>query len=227
MNRLRVDWCASAAAKYAVERWHYSGTMPPIKTVRMGVWWDGVFKGAVIFSRPCRNQHLMFGLAPQEVCELGRVALDRHEGFHVTEVVARAIRMLKQRCPDLRLIVSFADPAEGHVGRIYQAGNWIYTGESAAARMLVHQGKKLHRRHYTGATFDNPRAKPPPGSVWVPVPGKHRYLMPLDRRMRRAVEPLRKPYPRPADALAEGAGHQPGEAVRARPSASPTSESAP
>jgi hypothetical protein len=221
MSRLRVDWCASAAAKFAVERWHYSETMPPIKTVRMGVWWDGVFKGAVIFSRPCRNQHLMFGLAPQEVCELARVALDRHEGFHVTEVVARAIRMLKRRCPDLRLIVSFADPAEGHIGKIYQAGNWIYTGESAAARMLVHQGKKLHRRHYTGATFDNPRAKPPPGSVWIPVPGKHRYLMPLDRAMRRQVERLRKPYPRSADALAEGTGHQPGQVVRAHPSASP------
>jgi hypothetical protein len=136
VSRLRVDWCSSAAATWAVEHWHYSETMPPIKTVRVGVWWDDRFVGAVIFSRPCRNQHLMFGLEPQQVCELARVALDRHEGFHVTEVVARAIKMLKRRCPDLRLIVSFADPAEGHVGRIYQAGNWIYTGKSAAARVV-------------------------------------------------------------------------------------------
>ena len=220
MSALRVDWCSSEAATWAVKHWHYSRTMPPIKTVRVGVWWGDRFKGAVIFSRPCRKQHLMFGLEPQEVCELARVALDRHEGFHVTEVVARAIKLLKERCPDLRLIVSFADPAKGHIGRIYQAGTWLYSGKSAPARILVHQGRELHRRHYTGATFDNPRAKPPPGSVWVPVPGKHRYLMPLDRRMRRQVERLRQPYPQPADALAEGAGHQPGQAVRARPSAS-------
>ena len=191
--------------------------MPPGKTVRMGVWWGCAFKGAVIFSRPCRNQHLMFGLAPQEVCELARVALDRHEGFHVTQVVARAIKMLERRCPDLRLVVSFADPGEGHVGRIYQAGNWIYCGTSAPSLVLMHRGQKFHRRYFTGVTFGNPAPKPPAGSVWVPVPGKHRYLMPLDRRMRRAVELLRKPYPRPADALAEGAGHQPGEAVQARP----------
>lgn len=220
MSRLRVDWCSTPAARFAVEHWHYSGTLPVVKTVRLGVWWDEQFKGAIVFSRPCRNQHLMFGLRPEEVSELGRVALDRHEGFHVTEAVARALRLLKQRCPGLRLVVSFADPAEGHLGRIYQAGNWIYTGTSAPARMLVHQGRKLHRRHYTGSTFDNPKAKPPPGSVWVPVPGKHRYVMPLDRRMRRQVLKLRKPYPQPADALTEGAGPQPGEAVRPRPSAS-------
>lgn len=201
-------------------RWHYSRTMPPIKTVRLGVWWDGQFKGAVIFSRPCRNQHLMFGLQPAEVCELARVALDRHEGFHVTAVVSRALKKLKERCPALRLVVSFADPDQGHVGRIYQAGNWIYSGQSAGARVLVHQGKRLHRRHYTGTTFDNPRAKPPRGSVWVPVPGKHRYLMPLDKRMRRFVEKLRRPYPQHADALAEGAEDQLGQAVRTRPSAS-------
>ena len=220
MSRLRVDWCSTKAATFAVTHWHYSRTMPVVKTVRLGVWWDGRFVGAVVFSRPCRNQHLMFGLRPEEVSELGRVALDRHEGFHVTEVVARAMKLLKQRCPGLRLVVSFADPAEGHLGRIYQAGNWIYTGTSAAAQILVHQGRKLHRRHYTGATFDHPKAKPPPGSVWVPVPGKHRYVMPLDRRMRKQMLKLAKPYPQPADALKEGAGHQPGEAVRPRPSAS-------
>ena len=220
MSRLRVDWCSTKAARFAVEHWHYSGTLPVVKTVRLGVWWDDRFAGVIVFSRPCRNQHLMFSLRPEEVSELGRVALDRHEGFHVTEVVARALKLLQQRCPGLRLVVSFADPAEGHLGRIYQAGNWIYTGRSAPARVLVHQGKKLHRRHYTGSTFDHPKAKPPPGSVWVPVPGKHRYVMPFDRRMRKQVLKLSKPYPQPADALTEGAGHQPGEAVRPRPSAS-------
>ncbi|HBP17397.1 MAG TPA: protein Mom [Planctomycetes bacterium] len=221
MSRLVVDWCSTKAATFAVKRWHYSRTMPVVKTVRLGVWWEGRFKGAVIFSRPCRNQHLMFGLRPEEVAELGRVALDRHEGFHVTAVVAKALKKLRLRCPDLRLVVSFADPAEGHVGRIYQAGNWIYTGTSAPARMLVHQGKRLHRRHYTGSTFDHPKATPPPGSVWIPIPGKHRYVMPLDRRMRKQVLRLSKPYPQHADALTEGAEDQLGEVVRPHPSASP------
>jgi len=197
VNRLRVEWCSVKAARYAVSHWHYSRTMPPIKTVRLGVWWDGPCKGAVIFSRPCRNQHLMFGVDQTEVCELARVALDHHEGFHVTAVVSRALKKLRQRCPKLRVVVSFADPSEGHVGRIYQAGNWIYTGRSGGAKVLVHQGKKLHRRSYTGANFGSPKASPPPGSVWIPVPGKYRYVMPLDKRMRRQLKALARPYPQP------------------------------
>jgi hypothetical protein len=220
VSRLRIDWCTTDAARFACGRWHYTGSTHPIKPVQVGVWWDGKFAGVVVFARPARNQHVMFGLRPEQVCELARVALDRHEGFHVTEVVAQALRMLKQRCPKLRLVVSFADPVQGHVGRIYQAGNWIYSGTSASARVLVHQGKRLHRRYFTGSTFGNPAPKPPKGSVWVPVPGKHRYLMPLDRRMRRQIERIRKPYPQHADAQVEGAEHQLGEAVQARPSAS-------
>lgn len=198
-------------------RWHYSRSMPVGRTVKVGVWWGGVFKGSVVFARACRTQHVAFGLKVEEVCELVRVALDKHEGFHVTEVVARAIRMLKQRCPGLRLIVSFADPAEGHVGRIYQAGNWIYTGESAAARMLVQGKRKLHRRAYTGVNFSvNPRVKVPLGASWVTVPGKHRYFMPLDKRMRRQLESLRLPYPAVA-AKAGLAPSEPGGATPTRP----------
>jgi len=223
VSRLKVDWCSHEAAKFATTHWHYSRSMPVIKTVRLGVWWDDVFKGAVIFSRPCRNQHLMFGLQPTEVCELGRVALDRHEGFHVSAVISRSLKKLRARCPKLRVVVSFADPAEGHLGRIYQAGNWIYTGTSEAARILVHRGKRIHRRNYTGAAFGRPRVAPPQGSVWVPTPGKHRYVMPLDRRMRKALLLLAKPYPKSAGALTEGAGHQPGEVVRSHPSASESS----
>lgn len=222
MSRLRVEWCSTKAATFAVTHWHYSRTLPAGKTVRLGVWWDGRFMGAVVFSRPGRNQHLMFALRPEEVSELARVALDRHEGFHVTEVVARAMKLLRQRCPGLLLVVSFADPAEGHLGRIYQAGNWIYTGRSAASRSLLHNGHKLHKRSYTGSNFGRPRTPPPPGSAWVPVPGKHRYVMPLDRRMRKHVLKLSKPYPQHADALTEGAGHQPGEVVQPHPSASST-----
>lgn len=230
MNRLRVDWCSVKAARFAVLNWHYSQTMPIAKTVRLGVWFEGAFKGAVIFGRACRNQHLMFGVRKEEVCELARVALDQHEGFHVSAVVARALKRLKERCPGLRLVVSFADPAQGHEGKIYQAGNWIYLGTSAPVQVLVHQGKRLHRRKYTGVAFGRPRTTPPPGSVWITTPGKHRYAYPLDRRTRRRLQRLARPYPAheptSADARAAGAEHQLGLAVQPRPSASPRPPSA-
>ena len=48
---LRLDWCTYKAAKYAVEHWHYSRRMPDPKCAKIGVWEDGHFIGAVIFSR--------------------------------------------------------------------------------------------------------------------------------------------------------------------------------
>ena len=223
-DRLRVDWCSTAAARFAVENWHYSKTMPTAKTVRCGVWWGDEFRGAVVFGMACRNGHKMFRLKDTEVCELARVALDQHPEFTVTAVMSRALKLLRQQCPGIRIIVSFADPAEGHIGRIYQASNWIYCGRSAPARALMLNGQKLHRRAYTGVNHGRARMPIPPGAVWVATPPKFRYVMPLDRRARRLVERMRKPYPQPADARAAGPRHQPGETVRPHPSASTTQQ---
>ena len=41
---------------------------------------------------------------------------------------AIALRLLARHSPGLRLVVSYADPAQGHVGTIYQAAGWTYLG---------------------------------------------------------------------------------------------------
>jgi trehalose 6-phosphate synthase/phosphatase len=35
---LKLDWCSHEAAKYACEKWHYSGRVPTSKSARIGVW---------------------------------------------------------------------------------------------------------------------------------------------------------------------------------------------
>lgn len=47
MTDLRLDFCSHEAAKHAVLRWHYSRAMPAAKLVRIGVWEDGRFVGAM------------------------------------------------------------------------------------------------------------------------------------------------------------------------------------
>ena len=73
---LVVDWCSHAAAKYAVEHWHYSRRTPIGKLVRLGVWEDSLFVGAIVFSRGnTPTLGARFGLSQTQVCELVRVAL--------------------------------------------------------------------------------------------------------------------------------------------------------
>jgi hypothetical protein len=196
---VKLDWCSHAAAKYAVERWHYSACLPASKSVYIGVWESRRFVGAVIFSQGA-NYLAVNKLAGQlEACELTRVALKKSHATPVTKIIAIAIRMLQQTNPGLQLVYSYADPMQNHHGGIYQGGNWIYVGVGSTSRQYRYRGKWVHARTITGANFGCPKALSNDALKTLPcrkVTGKHKYLYPLNAAMRKQIEPLRKPYPK-------------------------------
>jgi len=217
--------CSHAAARYAVEHWHYSHRMPAPKYVLMGVWEDAVFIGVVVFSRGA-TEHLgkPYGLTQDECCELTRVALRDHQ-TPVSRILSIALRELKKTSPGMRLVVSFADPHETHHGGIYQALGACYAGRTKPMVMYeAPDGKVYHPRviSITGQKKQFGVYKP----VWKPAqcralprPGKYRYLLPLDAAMRAQIEPLRQPYPKRVGSSDSAVpGLQPGEG-----GASPTS----
>lgn len=171
---LRVDWCSHEAAKYAVEKWHYSRVMPAGKIAKIGVWEDDKFIGVVLYSWGANN-HIgsPYGLKQIEVCELTRVALSKHLS-PVSQIVAAAMALLRKQSPGLRLIVSYADPEQGHNGAIYQAMNWLYVGSSQAQRETLRlDGTIMHKKtahSLYGSIVDLPKSK----ILW-----KHKYLYPL------------------------------------------------
>jgi hypothetical protein len=170
--------------------WHYSKCLPVGKLVKVGAWENGRFIGVVIFGRGANyNMVKGYGLTQDQGCELVRVALSRHI-TPVSKIVAIAIRFLKNKTPCLRLVVSYADPLQGHHGGIYQAGNWVYKGCSATAVKVWYKGKWSHKKTVDDAGINQtalPKKK---------VVGKHTYLMPLDKNMRKQIEHLSKPYPK-------------------------------
>jgi len=199
---LRIDWATHAAVKYACENWHYSKSVPVPPLVKIGAWEFGKYIGAVIFSRGANNNLLKpFGLAQVEGCELTRIALGAHKA-PVSRIVRLAVLFLKAKSPTLKLIVSFADPSEGHHGGIYQAGNWVYTGrQPETVEYIAPDGKQWHGRMVS--KDGKIKVQGIYRKCWridqcVPVskPGKHRYLMPLDAEMRLRILPLSKPYPK-------------------------------
>ena len=207
---LRVDWATHKAAKYAVENWHYSAVLPVPPLIKVGVWEDGKFIGVVIFSRGANNNLLKpFGLNQKEGCELTRIALNSHKS-PVSRVVRLALKFLLKNSPSLRLCISFADPSEGHHGGVYQAGNWIYTGKQpATTEYIAPDGKQWHGRMVSKDGWIKVQGKY--RQCWrhdqcrpVKKPGKHRYLMPLDKEMRANILPLSKPYPKRAKGLESG-----------------------
>ena len=196
---LRVDYCSREAATYAVEKWHYSRQMPSFKLVTFGVWEDDKFIGAVIYGGGATPNLLKpYGLGQFEGCELVRVAMTKHK-TPVSRVIAITLRMLRKSFPGLRLVVSFADPGEGHSGGIYKAGGWVYAGMMREARYFKVHGRVRHPRSIAAKggiqSIQAVRAKFDPFASIVVKPGKHRYLMPLDDAMKAQVAPLAQPYP--------------------------------
>jgi hypothetical protein len=183
------------AAEYSVKNWHYSRCLPTGKLVKYGVWENKKFIGVVIYSRGA-SPHLgtALELDQTEVCELTRVALDKHEA-PVSQILAITLSQLKLDNPGLRAVVSFADPKEGHVGGIYKAGNWLFTGTSNSVIEYFINGRWVHTRgayHHPKRNATTPKRE---------SPGKFRYIYPLDRPMRRKVSMLALPYPNAVEGL--------------------------
>jgi hypothetical protein len=199
MSTLRLDWATYAAALYACEHWHYSGCMPAGRTIKLGVWEDATFKGVVIFSRGATvSIGKPYDLQQTEVCELTRVALQKHDA-PVSRIVAIALRLLTKFSPGLRLVVSYAAGEQNHHGGIYQAGGWIYEGAADSYSFKVH-GKLTHARtlssRYGRADMEWLRENVDPNVERVTGLVRHKYLMPLDAAMRKRVALLAKPYPK-------------------------------
>ena len=111
-------------------------------------------------------------------------------------MVRIALAMLKHHSPGLRLVVSYADPAQGHNGAIYQAGNWLYTGKTPDDWKAVFPGgRELHSRTF-GKHFGHIPTIDITNAQKITTPGKHRYFMPLDADIRQHLVPFMKPYPK-------------------------------
>jgi len=221
MTELVVAPCSYKAATFAVQNWHYSKKMPAGKCYRLGVWEDGKFVGALVFSWGAnRSLSSPYGLEMTECVELVRVACRQHI-LPITKFVSIAIKKLKSDNPGIRLIISFADSYQGHVGTIYQAGNWFFLGRTAPKfDYKMPDGSILNRRAYTGKSFDGKVRALPSGAVKVDSPPKLRYAMPLDKSIRREIAKMALPYENAVEGLEESRGDSVSEVlVQSQPTA--------
>jgi len=207
-STLRLDWCSYAAAKYAVEHWHYSRRMPRSKLAKLGVWEDEQFIGVVIFGMGASDSlGVRYGLTETQCCELVRIALTQHR-TPVSRIVSIALSILHREYHGLRAVVSFADTAQNHHGGIYQGSNWFYLGRTAQSDEWLIQGKHYHGRGFRkllegtrwtslrGMTTAQKAVALDPNATRLKGSVKHRYLYPLDDEMRLQIAPLAKPYPK-------------------------------
>lgn len=195
-QNFKVDFCDYKTALFACKNFHYSKSMPASKTIKIGIWENEKFVGCIIFAWGANpNLCKKYNLLQTEICELCRVAMRSHKNT-VTKYIAIAIKLLKRQSPGIKLIVSFADPEQGHIGKIYQAGNWIYSGTMGYnPDEYIYKGKRYHGRAFR-SIHGSHKNFIDDGLVIIKGSNKYRYLYPLTKQMNQYCDKIKQPYPK-------------------------------
>ncbi len=189
---------------------HYSQTMPDSTIdVFMG-FYGGVFAGACVFGMGTgKGQYyrLIEDLKDGEYRELTRLwSPDGMPKNTESRLISESIKLLPKK---VRLILSYADPSEGHLGKIYQATNWLYIGKTAGgSKMIDKEGKILHSRLTSMYRLRHPEYKDMSGDEIMKIYGwkyidnkaKYRYVMlrgnhKLKKKMFKKIEKYVESYP--------------------------------
>ena len=126
---------------------HYAKRMPSV-SYAYGLFCDDIMIGVCTYGSPA-SPWLCKGVCGEEhksnVLELNRLVLVHNRTNEASLLVARSIALL----PKPKVIVSYADAAQGHIGYVYQATNWLYTGATKARTDIASLNGK-HPRHHAG-----------------------------------------------------------------------------
>lgn len=182
---------------------HYAKRIPPI-SYAFGLYNNADLVGVVTYGVPA-SRSLCVGVAGEQfadvVLELNRLVLLNNRHNEASRLIGASLRQL----PGPLIVVSYADTAQQHVGKVYQATNWWYTGLSDAHVEWRLDGVPTgtHDRHLWDDVGGIEQAKQLYGDRLQrhERSRKHRYLQLVGDRtqkrdMRRALRYDRQPYPK-------------------------------
>ena len=187
---------------------HYAHRMPSVSW-SFGLFHDEQLEGVITYGTPS-SAPLRRGICGDSfkhcVVELNRLCLRKNLRNDASFLVSHSLKMLRGN----KIVISFADTSQGHVGTVYQASNFIYCGLSAKRTDWKIKGME----HLHGQTIADEfrghanraqamRDKYGDDFYLHPRPLKHRYLKIIGHKKFKvaAMAALRyapRPYPQSA-----------------------------
>lgn len=158
---------------------HYAHRMPSI-SYSYGLFYNNKLVGVLTVGKPV-SHYLCVNLCGEKyrskVYELNRLFTDDNLPKNSLSFFVSSV--LKLLATDKIILVSYADSSMNHHGYIYQATNWIYTGQTKQRTDKYTKGNK-HSRHYTNNNTTNHLRK-------IRF-SKYRYVYFTDKKMRKHPE---------------------------------------
>jgi len=147
MKNLLVKKIDYADTKHMILNVHYAKRMPSI-SYAYGMFDGEQMVGIVTYGSPA-SPWLCKGVCGEEyrkeVIELNRLVLMYNKKNEASYLVSKSLKML----PKPKIIVSYADTARNHIGYVYQATNFLFTGTTKGRTDQASANGK-HRRHSLG-----------------------------------------------------------------------------
>lgn len=189
------------AAKRILVKYHYLHSFPGATKITFGVFLKHRLLGAITFGAgPAHAYKLVEGASQDDCLTLSRLWLsDELPPNSESRIIGIALRALK-KFTSVKFVISYADPSAGHLGTIYQATGWLYTGLSEAMPMFdMGDGKPRHSRSLSHS-FGTHSLKhfESCGLVVkvIPQSRKHRYMYFVVPEYRDKLKPAVLTYPK-------------------------------
>lgn len=194
---MKLTKANSKAIKYACKNFHYSQSVPTVQYA-YNVYNDkNEWCGVILFGGGANNNLAKsFDLRNGEVLELERVALNGKQE-QTSKAVSIALRLLHKENPIVKLVVSYADHRQKHLGIIYQATNWIYLGMTKTSDFqYFYNGKWTHER-----TINSKSNKDELKATLQKRQNsnKFKYVYCFDKKLKEKYNSIKKQYPSKQD----------------------------
>ena len=149
---------------------------------------------------PYLAYQLVESAEPRDCLTLTRMwlseGLPRNSESHVLGMMTKSLR----RFTKLKFLVTYADPSKGHVGTIYQAANWLFTGLSEPMPLYdLGDGLARHSRSLAHALGSHSVRYLESQGITLklsPLQGKYRYIYFINPAWRSLLRSQILPYPK-------------------------------
>jgi hypothetical protein len=214
MTKFENEYTVESIKREQTKEWliykHYAGRMPSIN-YSFGLYHLSELVGVCTYGLPAsENALLLCGEKyRQNAIELNR--LIKNDGLPKniqSWFVSQTFKIL----PKPLIVLSYADPNNGHNGYTYQALNFLYTGKGGAPKEYIFNNKQYTNRHIKDYWFKNKRLEynsyltidqnfKNVGGIIIEQKPKNRYVIFLgDKRQKRDMKKNLKwevlPYPK-------------------------------
>jgi hypothetical protein len=123
---------------------HYAHRIPSISCA-FGLYENNILLGVCTFGMPASRpliKGVCGGKYMDKIIELNRLVVESEETNITSGFLSRCLNMMSNY-----IVISYADTEQGHIGKIYQACNFIFTGTTKQRTDIgLNDGK--HCRHY-------------------------------------------------------------------------------